>query len=862
MSKEKYDHGEIEERWQKVWEDTSTFRADKSSDKKKYYVLEMFPYPSGKIHMGHVRNYSIGDVLARYLKMKGYNVLHPMGWDSFGLPAENAAKERGIHPAGWTHDNIAKMRTQLKRLGLGYDWDREIATCTPEYYRWSQWFFLKFLEKGLAYKKRSSVNWCPDCETVLANEQVEEGLCWRCSSLVEDRELDQWFFKITEYADELLDFTDKLPGWPEMVLAAQRNWIGRSTGASVRFPIEGSEDSQVEVFTTRPDTLYGVTFMSLAPEHPLVCKLATDDNSSKVNAFVEKVKREKAVKDPGELDKEGVFTGSYCLNPLTGDRVPVFVANFVLMGYGTGAVMAVPAHDERDFEFAREYELPIKVVINPAEGDPLDPETMECAYTDEGVMVNSGPFDGEPSTKAKGLITAFLAKKGVGKEDINFRLRDWGISRQRYWGCPIPVVYCDGCGTLPVPENELPVILPEDVDFKTSGVSPLETARGFVETTCPECGEAARRETDTMDTFVDSSWYFLRYCSPQNEELPFSKEDASRWMPVDQYVGGIEHAVMHLLYARFFTKAARDLGLIDFDEPFKKLLTQGMVCKETTRCPEHGFISPEEVAGGKCSTCGAEVEVGRVEKMSKSKKNVVDPDGIIKRYGADTTRLFSLFAAPPVKDLDWSEEGVEGSSRFLSRVWRLVTENLDEICGSEELSGWEELDVPEKDVRRKTHETIKKVTSDIENRYQYNTAISAIMELVNTLYLYTGSGEAFKDKNSKAVFREAVSNMILLLSPFAPHISEELWKRTGGGGALSTACWPSVDTDAIKKDEILLIVQINGKLRSKLSMPVGASKEDLQAAAMADEKVKEWLEGKTLRKFIYIPGRLVNLVIS
>ncbi len=861
MSKEKYDHGEIEERWQKVWKDTSAFKADKRTDKDKYYVLEMFPYPSGKIHMGHVRNYSIGDVLARYLKMKGKNVLHPMGWDSFGLPAENAAKERGIHPAGWTHDNIAKMRTQLQRLGLGYDWDREIATCTPEYYRWSQWFFLKFLEKGLAYKKRSGVNWCPDCETVLANEQVEDGLCWRCSSLVEDRELDQWFFKITEYADELLDFTGKLAGWPEMVLAAQRNWIGRSTGASVRFPIEGSKGNSIEIFTTRPDTLYGVTFMSLAPEHPLVGELTTTENTAKVNAFVEKVKREKAVKDPGELDKEGVFTGAYTLNPLSGDRVPVYVANFVLMGYGTEAVMAVPAHDERDFDFAREYELPIKVVINPV-GDQLDPETMDGAYTGEGVMVNSGPFDGDASGEAKASITSFLAKKGVGKEDVNYRLRDWGISRQRYWGCPIPIIYCDTCGTVPVPESELPVILPEDVDFKASGVSPLETAKGFVETVCPKCGGAARRETDTMDTFVDSSWYFLRYCSPHDETLPFSKEETSHWMPVDQYVGGIEHAVMHLLYARFFTKAARDMGLIDFDEPFKKLLTQGMVCKETTRCPEHGFLSPEEVTGGKCSTCSATVEVGRVEKMSKSKKNVVDPDGIIKRYGADTTRLFSLFAAPPVKDLDWSEEGVEGSSRFLGRVWRLVTGNLEAISAAPSACNWANISDSDKDVRRKTHETIKKVTSDIENRYQYNTAISAIMELVNTLYLYTGSGDAFKDRNSSAVFREAVSSMILLLSPFAPHISEELWLRVGGEGMVSTAPWPGFDPEALKKDALLLIVQINGKLRSKLSIPVGASKEEVEAAAMADEKIKDWLEGKTLRKFIYIPGRLVNLVIS
>ncbi len=864
---DKYNHQEIEPRWQSKWEEQGDFVApdSDSNGREKYYVLEMFPYPSGNIHMGHVRNYSIGDVLSRFLRMKGFRVLHPMGWDSFGLPAENAAKEHGTHPASWTRDNIAKMRSQLKRLGLSYDWSTEVATCLPDYYRWSQWFFVKFLEKGLAYRDRSSVNWCPGCETVLANEQVDEGLCWRCESEVTDRELDQWFFKITDYAEELLEYTDKLPGWPEAVLAAQKNWIGKSTGAMASFPLEDSENAgaaSIDIFTTRPDTLYGVTFMSLAPEHPLISTLTTNDRKADVEAFVKRVKTEKAVKDPGQMEKEGLFTGAYCTNPLTGDRVPIYAANFVLMGYGTGAVMAVPAHDQRDFEFASEYGLPVKVVIQP-EGAELDSETMTEAYTEPGLMVSSGPFDGLLSTVAKEKITELLEKKEAGRKDTNYRLRDWGISRQRYWGCPIPIIYCQECGAVPVPEDQLPVLLPEDVDFKAKGLSPLESSKAFVNTNCPKCNGEARRETDTMDTFVDSSWYFLRYLSPQKDDSPFDPVDAAKWMAVDQYIGGIEHAVMHLLYARFFTKAVRDLGLIDFDEPFIKLLTQGMVCKETAKCAKCGYLTPADSEGGKCAKCGADVDIGRVEKMSKSKKNVIDPDHIIKRYGADTTRLFTLFASPPTKDLDWSEEGVEGSSRFLNRVWRLVIDNEVILKKTEPFSGKAgELKSEARNLHRKTHETIQKVTDDIERRFHYNTAISAIMELVNTLYLTTADGEPLKDIETARTFKEAVSSVVLLLSPFAPHISEELWLRIGGEGRASEQQWPTFDKEALVKDEINVVVQINGKVRAKLSLPASVTKEEVEEITKTDENVLKWIEGKTIRKFIYIPQKLVNLVVT
>jgi leucyl-tRNA synthetase len=858
---EKYNHGEIEERWQKSWLSTGLFKSTADTSKEKYYVLEMFPYPSGKIHMGHVRNYAIGDVTARYHMMRGKGVLHPMGWDSFGLPAENAAKERNIHPADWTRDNIDNMRRQLKRMGFAYDWELEVATCLPDYYRWNQWFFLKMFDKGLAYKKRSSVNWCPDCETVLANEQVEDGLCWRCESEVASKELDQWFLKTTEYAEELLEDTDKLTGWPEMVLAAQRNWIGKSVGAEIDFALEGTK-VKLTVFTTRPDTLYGTTFMSLAPEHPLVAELTTVDKKSEVEAFVAKVKKDKSTMDYGaELPKEGVFIGAYSINPLTKERMPVFAANFVLMEYGTGAVMAVPAHDQRDFEFAKEYDLDIKVVINPSEpkGAELDPASMEEAYTEDGVMTASGKFDGENNREAIPGIIELLEREGAGKKSVNYKLRDWGISRQRYWGCPIPIVYCDKCGTVPLSLDSLPVLLPNDVDFSATGsASPLETSQEFLNTECPKCRCKAKRETDTMDTFVDSSWYFLRYLSPKLETAPFDKEDAAYWMPVDRYIGGIEHAVMHLLYARFFTKVVRDLGLIDFGEPFTNLLTQGMVCKETLKCTEHGYVYPEDAVTEKgkriCKECKATLEVGRVEKMSKSKKNVIDPDKIIERYGADTTRLFTLFASPPTKDLDWSEDGVEGSYRFLSRVWRLVTEHEDILKNTSAYGGGGELSSgTQKDIYRKTHETIQKVGKDIEERFHFNTAISASMELVNTLYLFKGTDSAFEDKIDRELFREAVEAVLL---------AEELWARIGMEGGVFANGWPKFNQDATIVDEIDVVVQINGKVRSKVSVPTGADKDAVESAVMNDEKIIKWLEGKEVRKFIYVPGKLANLVAN
>lgn len=858
---EKYDHRTIEAAWQAEWERNRAFATGKAKG-PKYYVLEMFPYPSGKIHMGHVRNYSIGDVLARFLMMRGKDVLHPMGWDSFGLPAENAAIQHGIHPAKWTVENIDNMRTQLKRMGLSYDWDREVATCSPEYYRWNQWLFLRLLEKGLAYKKRSSVNWCPECATVLANEQVEDGRCWRCSSVVEIKELEQWFFRITAYAEELLEHTYKLPGWPERVLVMQRNWIGKSIGAEVDFKVDGSNES-IRIFTTRPDTLFGVTFMSLAAGHPMLDKIVPPERRAEVDKFSVKARSEaKAMSmNQEEVEKEGFFTGAYCVNPLTNERVPVYVANFVLMEYGTGAVMAVPAHDQRDFEFARKYKLPVKVVINPPDA-ALDPASMDAAYVEPGVMVNSGPVNGIKSTEAMEAIIKLVEEKKAGKKAITFRLRDWGISRQRYWGCPIPVIYCDRCGTVPVPDEELPVILPDDVKLTGKGLSPLASSEGFVNVECPKCKGMARRETDTMDTFVDSSWYFLRYVSPRETALPFRKDEAQYWMPVDQYIGGIEHAVLHLLYARFFTKALRDLGLHTADEPFRNLLTQGMVCKEITKCPEHGYLYPEEAVDGKCRFCSKPVVIGAVEKMSKSKKNVVDPDRIISHYGADTTRLFSLFAAPPEKDLDWNEEGVEGSYRFLNRVWRLVVER-EELLNSTKAFQSGDIEGQAKELHATTHKTIRKVTQDIEERFHFNTAISSVMELVNALYQFlpvlNGKGP---DTVEAKVFREAVEAVVLLIAPFAPHISEELFSRLGSTTPVYRTAWPAWSADAIKEDEIEIPVQVNGKVRSRVKVPAGAAEEAVKEIVLADEKIKETTAGKSIKKFVYVKDKIVNMVVG
>jgi leucyl-tRNA synthetase len=822
---EKYLPRVVEEKWQNVWEKNKSFKVSHDADKPKYYLLEMFPYPSGRIHMGHVRNYSIGDVVARFKRMNGFNVLHPMGWDAFGMPAENAAIQNKSHPAVWTYDNIAYMRCQLKQLGLSYDWDRELATCDLDYYKWEQKIFLQMFEKGLAYKRNAAVNWCPKCETVLANEQVEDGCCWRCDSDVNQKELDQWFFRITDYAEELLDCTYKLPGWPERVLTMQRNWIGKSYGCEINFEIDGKEGA-IRVFTTRQDTLFGATFMSLAPEHPMALDLTTTDRRSEVEAFIEKVRKtEKSKRTADDLEKEGVFTGSYCINPVTGGKMPVYLANFVLLDYGTGAVMAVPTHDQRDFEFAKKYDLPLQVVILPP-GETIDVATMEAAYTDPGVMTNSGQFDGMNSADAKEKIADFLQAKGFGSKTVNFRLRDWLISRQRYWGNPIPVIYCDCCGVVPVPEKDLPVILPKDVAFTGEGGNPLARVESFSKVTCPKCGKAARRETDTMDTFVQSSWYFLRYCCPEFDNGPIEKGEAEYWMSVDQYIGGIEHAVLHLLYARFFTKVMRDLGHVDIDEPFTNLLTQGMVIKDGS-------------------------------KMSKSKGNVVDPDALIQKYGADTARVFSLFAAPPEKDLDWSDQGVDGSYRFLNRVWKLVFELKPLIDESGKLEV-DRLGDEGKALRRVLHKTIRKVTEDVGDRFHFNTAISAIMELVNAV----SSFDSKADSANRPVLKESIDALVLMLAPFAPHFAEELWHELGHNGGVEAQGWPKFDPSAAVDEELLVVLQVNGKLRGKVTVPAGATQEAVQSAAFADPKVQVYLEGKTIRKVIFVPGKLLNIVVG
>ncbi|PLX95077.1 MAG: leucine--tRNA ligase [Desulfuromonas sp.] len=848
---ERYDPIGIELAWQKSWADTNKFAVSEQSDKEKFYLLEMFPYPSGRIHMGHVRNYSIGDVVARFKRLQGYNVLHPMGWDAFGMPAENAAIQHGIHPAKWTVENIANMRLQLKRMGLSYDWAREFATCNVDYYKWEQLIFLKMFEKGLAYKKSSSVNWCPTCQTVLANEQVEDDGCWRCGTVVEDKELDQWFFKITKYAQELLDEIERMDGWPDSVLTMQRNWIGRSTGCEVEFPLENTLD-KIKVFTTRQDTLYGATFMSLAPEHPKALALTTDDQREAVEAFIAKVRsQDKKKRTSDDFEKEGVFTGSYCINPLTRKKMPIFLANFVLMDYGTGAVMAVPTHDQRDFEFAKKYDLPLIVVIQP-EDQPLDPATMTEAWTGPGIMVHSDRFDGLNNEEAKEQIADYLAKEGIGDKTVNLRLRDWGVSRQRYWGTPIPIIYCDQCGVVPVPEKDLPVVLPTDVEFTGEGGSPLAKHKEFYTVSCPQCGEVARRETDTFDTFVESSWYFARYACPDFASGPIDRAAAEYWLPVDQYIGGVEHAVMHLLYARFFTKVMRDLGLMDVSEPFTNLLNQGMVCKETQSCPEHGWLYPEQVVDGKCTQCGKPVTIGRTEKMSKSKMNVVDPDKLIATYGADTARLFSLFAAPPEKDLEWNEQSVEGCFRFLNRVWRAVYDNQDILKNA----GAPETDGAAKALRRMTHRTIKKVTEDIDGRFHFNTAIAAVMELVNAIYGFDAK------QDYPGAVKEALESVVQLLAPFVPHITEELWMSLGHESDLESTGWPQYDTAAMVEDEKLIVIQVNGKVRSKITVSASASKDEVEQAALADEAVQRFIGEGTVRKVIVVPGKLVNVVAS
>jgi leucyl-tRNA synthetase len=861
-----YDFAAIEKKWQSVWDEQRAFAVTEDPGRPKYYCLEMYPYPSGKIHMGHVRNYSIGDVVARYLGMRGYNVLHPMGWDAFGFPAENAAFEHGVHPAKWTKDNIAYMKSQLRRMGFSYDWAREVTCCEPEYYRWNQWFFLKMLERGLAYRKKAPVNWCERCQSVLSNEQAEGGVCWRHGDTpVVQRELEQWFLRITAYVEELLQDIDDLTGWPERVRIMQRNWIGKSVGADVEFRLERGES--LRIFTTRPDTLYGATFMVLAPEHPLTLRLAAGTpQQDAVTAFVERMRRaEKTARVDAATEKEGVFTGAYAVNPLTEERIPIWVANFILMEYGTGAIMGVPAHDQRDLELARTYRLPIRVVIQP-DGPALpDGDQLEAAYEGEGRMVNSGPFSGMPSREGILAVCDWLEERGIGKRAVNYRIRDWLISRQRYWGTPIPVLYCDACGVVPVPEAELPVILPEDVEITMTGGSPLARVERFVRATCPACRRPARRETDTMDTFVDSAWYFLRFTSPHEQTRPLDPAKVQAWMPVDQYIGGIEHAVLHLLYARFFTKVCRDLGLSPAGEPFKNLLTQGMVCKESYRCPNHGYRLPSEVdKTGRCLECQEPVEVGRTEKMSKSKRNVIDPDDLLADYGADTIRLFSLFAAPPEKDLEWSDEGVQGSFRFLQRVWRLVEEHAT-LLGSLRGHAWPTGE-PHEDVRalrRATHQTIAKVTRDLDDSFHFNTALAALMELQNALGRFQSHlSDAPAGDVRLLAFGEGVRALLTMLAPFAPHMAEELWRTLGHTASVFREPWPVADPALALEERVEVVVQVNGKVRARLHVARDQGEEALKALALGEPRVQQWLEGKAVRKVVVIPDKLVNIVVA
>jgi len=823
-----YPFDKIEPKWQKFWRDQKLFSVDTNNYKNKYYCLMMFPYPSAALHVGHGRNYIIGDVVARYKMMRGLNVLTPMGFDAFGLPAENAAIKGGLHPKVSTLNNIKTMKRQLDQWGVEYDWDKEVISCLSGYYKWTQWIFVKLYEKGLAYKKKAFVNWCPSCKTVLANEQVVDGACERCDTVVMQKELEQWFFKITHYAERLLKDLDKLTEWPERVKIMQRNWIGKSEGVEIDFKIERSDDI-LKCFTTRIDTIYGATFIALAPEHPLVDKLIKgSENELEASKLVQQMRDESKIsRSQADVKKEGVFTGRFVINPVNSKKIPIWVTNYILMEYGTGAIMAVPAHDQRDFEFAKIYKLPIEVVIDDPK-NPLDPATMKEAYVGEGVMVNSGEFDGLNSDMAIKKIADFFEAKRFGRKAVQYKLRDWLISRQRYWGAPIPIVYCPRCGIVPVPEKELPVLLPEDVGFRPTGESPLKFSKDFVNTRCPRCREAASRETDTMDTFVDSSWYYLRYITPNVDDRPFDSGLVNKWLPVDQYIGGIEHAILHLLYSRFVTKFLYDIGMINFDEPFKNLFTQGMIIKD-----------------------GA--------KMSKSKGNVVSPDKLIENYGADTLRLYTLFIGPPEKDAEWSDRGVDGAYRFLGRVWRLV-ENVHGLkasagdgahgpCAGKSIE----------DLSRKTHQTIKKVTEDLDGGFHFNTAISSIMELVNQTYdviAAGGSGDTYL-----RVLSEAVESVVVLLSPFVPHIAEEMWQGLGKNNSIFKSEWPAYDKDAIREKVIVIPIQINGKLRSRIEVPFDIKEEELKKTVLSDGKVKNWIQEKPIKDFIIIPKKLVNIVL-
>jgi leucyl-tRNA synthetase len=821
MPEKPYDHNQIELKWHERWQDAGFYKAEEHSAKPKFYVLEMLPYPSGTLHIGHIRNYSIGDALARYKWMRGYNVLHPMGWDAFGLPAENAAIANQRPPREWTLENIAAMKKTHRRFAFSYDWDREISTCEPEYYRWNQWFFLKMLERGLAYRKEALVNWCPQCATVLANEQVVDGCCWRHEDTpVEQRALEQWFLRITDYADQLLDDMAPLEGgWPERVLTMQRNWIGRSEGAEADFKL-ASTGEPIRVFTTRVDTIYGATCVILAPEHPLNETLLGAEGNARAKAMVDA----RANRDPGDIEKEGFFTGRYAVNPYSGEEVPIWIANFVLMGYGTGAIMAVPAHDERDFEFCRKYGIPVRPVIRPVAGELAAEPGMTMAFLEDGVVENSGPWSGLASADARRKMSAYAGQHGFGQAAVTFRIKDWGISRQRYWGTPIPVIHCPQCAVVPVPEDQLPVLLPERIDITGAGRSPLENVPAFVNVKCPKCGAAAKRETDTMDTFIDSSWYFYRYCDPRNSKMPFDPAKIAYWFEIDQYIGGVEHAILHLIYARFFTKMMRDIGLIRNSEPARRLFTQGMVIAE-----------------------GA--------KMSKSKGNVVGADMLAERFGTDTTRMFVLFAAPPEKEVDWRPEGANGLYHFLGRVYRFATRNVGKV-GQPERPVPGVPDLPsDKKVLRKLHQVLKKITEDFETRWHFNTCIASIMELVNVLY-------AEEPNISAAAMPEILEKLALMLAPFAPYVSQEIWEELGKDGPVFRQSWPAFDPELAKEDEAEIVVQVNGKLRARIHAAFGAPKEDLESRALADEKVKPFLAGKQVVRVITVPDKLVNVVVK
>ena len=829
---EKYNFGEIEKKWQSKWESENAFKVTEDPDKEKYYVLEMFPYPSGKLHMGHVRNYSIGDVLARYKRMKGFNVLHPMGYDSFGLPAENAAIKNGTPPADWTYSNMDEMTAQLKELGLSYDWDRIVATCKPDYYRWMQWIFIQFYKKGLAYKKDNPVNWCPSCQTVLANEQVVDGKCERCKSPVTKKSLSQWYFKITDYADRLLENLDKLPGWPEKVKTMQRNWIGKSHGAQITFKIDGF-DKDMDIYTTRADTLYGVTYMVMAPEHPYLQEMvAGTEYEAAVNEYVEKVQHMSDIdRTSTSNEKTGVFTGRYAINPINGKKVPIFISDYVLMGYGTGAIMAVPAHDTRDFDFAKKFDCEIIPVVDP--GDPeIDLNNLTEAFVAEGTMINSGFMDGMNNKDAIAAMIKHVEEEGFGKETTNYKLRDWLISRQRYWGTPIPMIYCEDCGWNPEKEENLPVLLPEDVEFTGKGESPIATSKTFQNAVCPCCGKPATREIDTMDTFLDSSWYFLRYCDASNENEAFNFDKVKYWMNVDQYIGGVEHAILHLMYARFFQMALYDLGLVSTEEPFKNLLTQGMVTKGYTN--EKGEYL--------------------VAKMSKSIGNVVSPAEIISKYGADTARMFILFAAPPERELEWSDQGVEGSYRFINRVYRMVYDFARDYKVGD--GSYEIRNDADKNLNYVMNYTIKKVSDDIGERFNFNTAISSIMELVNEMYKYR-DGEI-----NEALYGTAVRNLVVMLAPFVPHVTEEMWEHLEQEGSVHNQMWPEFDESALVKDTVEIVVQINGKIKEKMNFAGDLSREEIQKVAMEDENVKALTEGKNVVKVIAVPNKLINIVVK